>query len=502
MRADDLVFNDDLPSATLADQVRTGRLQRVAPGIYTSSRRAVVEVVARNWMAIVGHAYPGAVLVDRSAVDARPRDGYLFLDAGPEGRRTPLDLPGLTVVARRGPGPLDRDTPMDHGLWLSSQARALADNTRRTRASGDRPPATLTDDELGDWIDHLAGSFGTDRLGRLRAEAEMLATATGTEGTISRMSALVGAALGTQDVATGPTRVAGRRRGEPVDQERIERFEVLAERLRATAPAPIPPPLGDRGHLLPFYEAYFSNFIEGTELELDDAERVAFDGTVLPDQPEDSHDVAATYELVAGVEERPRVPESADTFVELLEARHSILMGGRPDKRPGRFKTRPNRAGSTVFVAPERVRGTLVAGWRVIDALDHPFDRAVATMFVVAEVHPFDDGNGRMARIMMNAELSAGDHCRIIVPSVYRTEYLASLAALTGNGRPDALVAVLGFAQRWTSQVDWTDQATADADLAATHAMVDPGVAALDGTRLLLPAAVPAHRRGVQDGDA
>jgi Fic family protein len=43
-------------------------------------------------------------------------------------------------------------------------------------------------------------------------------------------------------------------------------------------------------------------------------------------------------------------------------------------------------------------------GHRLID----PFQRAVYVMFVVAEVHPFLDGNGRVARIAMNAELTAG----------------------------------------------------------------------------------------------
>ena len=48
-------------------------------------------------------------------------------------------------------------------------------------------------------------------------------------------------------------------------------------------------------------------------------------------------------------------------------------------------------------------------------------------MEMVSEVHPFTDGNGRVARVMMNAELSAVDAARIIIPSVYRNEYIACL---------------------------------------------------------------------------
>jgi fido (protein-threonine AMPylation protein) len=34
-------------------------------------------------------------------------------------------------------------------------------------------------------------------------------------------------------------------------------------------------------------------------------------------------------------------------------------------------------------------------------------------MFLISEVHPFADGNGRIARIMMNAELVAAGEERI-----------------------------------------------------------------------------------------
>jgi fido (protein-threonine AMPylation protein) len=33
-------------------------------------------------------------------------------------------------------------------------------------------------------------------------------------------------------------------------------------------------------------------------------------------------------------------------------------------------------------------------------------------MFLISEAHPFNDGNARIARIMMNAELVAGGHSR------------------------------------------------------------------------------------------
>ena len=111
-------------------------------------------------------------------------------------------------------------------------------------------------------------------------------------------------------------------------------------------------------------------------------------------------------------------------------------MSARPDRHPGQYKTQKNRAGSTEFVAPDLVRGTLGQGFKGLLSLATPFQRAVFMMFLVAEVHPFSDGNGRLSRIMMNAELVSAGEQRIIVPTIYRTNYLAALKAISTEQAP------------------------------------------------------------------
>jgi Fic family protein len=108
-------------------------------------------------------------------------------------------------------------------------------------------------------------------------------------------------------------------------------------------------------------------------------------------------------------------------------------------------------------------------------------------MFFIAEVHPFTDGNGRIARIMMNAELVAEGEHRIIVPTVYRNNYLVALKALTHNRQPQPLLRTLDFAQRYTALVDWSDRRISQRILSATHAFVDPLEADVQGVRLTLP---------------
>jgi hypothetical protein len=127
-------------------------------------------------------------------------------------------------------------------------------------------------------------------------------------------------------------------------------------------------------------------------------------------------------------------------------------MEARPEALPGRYKLKPNRAGSTEFVHPELVQGTLAQGFERYVALPIGLARAIYILFLISEVHPFVDGNGRIARIMMNAELHSCGLGTIIIPTVYREDYLLSLRSLTRRNRPKSLVQVLTRGQRFSLQ--------------------------------------------------
>jgi fido (protein-threonine AMPylation protein) len=153
---------------------------------------------------------------------------------------------------------------------------------------------------------------------------------------------------------------------------------------------------------------------------------------------------------------------------------------------PGVFKSVPNRVGNYVFVEPELVEGTLLRAFGHYDGLISPLSRALFMMFAVSEIHPFADANGRIARIMMNAELVTAAQPRIIIPTVYRDTYLSGLRALSTGGRASPLFAVLDFAQRWTNQIDWSAFEISLEQLEAANAFVDPTEAETAGIRLQL----------------
>ena len=241
-----------------------------------------------------------------------------------------------------------------------------------------------------------------------------------------------------------------------------------------------------------FFEAYFSNYIEGTEFEVDEAEGIVFDHRIPEHRPEDAHDVLGTFELIDDVEKRRRVPTDPDEFIDQLRADHGVILGHRPSAEPGRFKERPNQVGGHSFVHPDLVNGTLYEGFQHYRSLPEGFPRAVFMMFLIAEVHPFKDGNGRTGRVFMNAELTNEGLQRIMIPISYRDDYLRSLRALSANRNPRPLVRVLEFAQRYVARIEWRDLRTAERMLAATNAFVLPHIVDEQELKLRLPTTVDA----------
>jgi len=483
-----IVFAADAPAATISDRVRRGELTRLAPGVYTTdatSDRAAI--VAREWHTIVGGMFPRAVITDRSAVTGGPVGGVLYL--AHEGRDREAELPGMRVTARAGAGPLEGDIELPGGLYQASKGRALAENTRASRSRGGRVRRTLESAELGDWVDRLCQLDGPQRLAEYRERAENVADAVGApKRAMTMLSQIVGAALGTQQVATSSRALAARQSLLPYDQDRMRRFGRLVARLRESAPQnlPVRDPSDPRYGYLPFFEAYFSNFIEGTEFELEEAVAVVYDGKKIPGRASDSHDLLGTYEVVADLTEMTALASAPGEFLQLLRSRHATILRSRADKRPGSFKESVNRAGDSLFVLPGLVAGTLRAGWERLAELDTAFERAVYVMFLVSEVHPFDDGNGRLARIMMNTELVAGAQSRIIVPTVFRDDYLGGLRRLTRQDDPSVLIKALRYGHDYTAQIDFSNLDGATDTLRATNAFNEP-----DGDeRLRLPASL------------
>ena len=486
-------FGDVASDATLSRATKDGRIRRLVRGLYSADLRAEpAELIARNRWRVVARFVPDAVIADRSAAEGgMPAGGVLTVVSNE--RTEDVTLPGLIVAPRPGPGPLGDDNTWPEGLHLTSDARTLVDNLAVSRGRAGRPARTLSRDEVEDWVVRTAQRRPDGWLGTLRGRALELCDELGVPERRDAVADIIGVVTGTREARAGaghllPARAAGLE----YDPDRISRFDELASYLAdipttLDVPVHLPALADEASSSLPFFEAYFSNFIEGTEFSIDEAEAIVESGAIPDERPEDAHDVLGTFEAAHDPVVRAATPATLEELFELLERRHRLVMGGRPDKRPGQFKEKANQAGSYVFVPPPLVEGTLVEGFKRVADLPPGFARAAFELFLISEVHPYDDGNGRVARAAMCAELTPVDQARIVIPIVFRNEYQTALRNLSRDGRCDLYVRTLAYAWRWTAAMPWQDRAAVDGQLIATNALTDSTDAEREGVRLELP---------------
>ena len=481
------VSNSAIKSA-VSRAVTQGRIRQIATKLYTFNLEDPPEqIVRRSLWELVAACAPGALIADRTAIENRPAaDGSIFVVSE---RKRDIELPGITIRSRSGLPPLQSDRPFVGGLFLSSTARAFLDNMVASRKRGGDVSRTLTRVEIEARLDDVIRRNGTEGVNALRDEAKRIAPLIDRMTEFTALDRLIGTLLGTREDRLASERAKARSAGKPFDPERIKLFEALHGELRSTAPysRPAEQRTAQARSVLAFYEAYFSNFIEGTEFDVDEAADIVFNNVIPRDRPEDAHDVLGTWQIVSDPVEMAKVPRDPQMLLSLIQSRHALLMSARPDKQPGRFKSEANRAGSTLFVAPGQVEGTLARGFEYYDSLDTPFARAVFMMFLVSEVHPFVDGNGRIARIMMNADLVTAGEERIIIPTVYRSNYLTALKAMSQSSQPTPIIRTLDFVRKWVAAVPWTDLESTRQVLESCHAFVDPTEADDRGIRLRLP---------------
>lgn len=108
-----------------------------------------------------------------------------------------------------------------------------------------------------------------------------------------------------------------------------------------------------------FLETYFSNYIEGTEYEIEEALQIVDSGIPIPKRVKDSHDILGTFKVLSNRAEMSKIPTNEDDLIAIIKSRHDTMIRQREECTPGVFKTMRNRAGMTEFVDPKLVDGTL-----------------------------------------------------------------------------------------------------------------------------------------------
>ncbi|MDE0684336.1 MAG: Fic family protein [Candidatus Poribacteria bacterium] len=117
----------------------------------------------------------------------------------------------------------------------------------------------------------------------------------------------------------------------------------------------------------------------------------------------------------------------------------AITPDGQPIKRRiaiGEYKTHPNNVRTSTgeiyyFTPPDQVKSAMsdLIDWyrRQEDEGEHPIVIAATFHYRFIRIHPFDDGNGRMARLLMNMILIKHGYTVAVVPVEERDQYIGIL---------------------------------------------------------------------------
>ncbi len=472
----EIVFasSDPKVSRAVSRQLDQGTLRKLAPKIYSTNLADAPEaIVQRNLFLILGHLYPKALLSHRSAMEFQPTaTGQLFLTYTYTRK---ILLPGITLRFLEGPPPAEGDRIFSGQLHVSQRERAFLENLQTSRKHGP-DSKTLSFPELEERLEQIIRVNGEEALNAMRDRAQVLSVKLGMKKEFSMLNKLCSALLSTHPakMLTSPV-AAARAMGSPYDPARIELFASLFQTLQKSEfkyhPEPNTSTRAFRNFA--FFESYFSNYIEGTVFELPEAREIVASQRPLTARNEDSHDILGTYQLVSSPEEMQLLPETANDLLDILKRRHKILLSARKEQLPGQFKTQNNFAGQTAFVDRYLVRGTLIKAFDYYRVLVHPFARAAYLMFVISEVHPFQDGNGRIARVMMNAELVHGNQAKIIIPTVYRDDYLGTLRQLTRRKDPISYLRMLARAHAFSATIAGEDEQVMERQLERSNAFME-----------------------------
>jgi fido (protein-threonine AMPylation protein) len=478
----EVVFSSSDPrlSKQISRLEKAGKLRKISSRVYTPNFSESIEtIIRRNLYSIMGKLYPGAILSHRSALEFQPTSsGHIFLTYTYTKK---INLPGITLRFMEGPGKMEGDTLFLGGLYASQFERALLENLQISRQTGSESK-TLPITDIENRLEKIIRIHGEQGLNNVRDKAREIAPTLGMGTEFEKLNKLISALLKTHPskILSSPLAVA-RAFGNPYDPARLSLFENLFVALKQQEFPDLPEQnLSEVSFRnFAFFEAYFSNYIEGTEFELKDARKIVESGIPMPARDEDSHDILGTYKIVSNRKEMSIVPLSQDHLLKILLFRHKVLMGARISKNPGQFKDKNNRAGNSIFVDHTLVTGTLQKGFDFYQALTHPFARAAYIMFLISEVHPFLDGNGRLSRVMMNAELVKPGQNKIIIPTVFRDDYLGVLRKLTRQHDPSAYIHMLLRAQDFSSTIKGDDIQAMENHLMACNAFKEPDQAKL-----------------------
>ncbi len=193
---------------------------------------------------------------------------------------------------------------------------------------------------------------------------------------------------------------------------------------------------------------YNSNAIENSTLTLKETERILLEMEVSRDVS--LREVFEAKNLARIIEyTRFKLPE-LELNKEGIFLLHRMLLGNINDEIAGRFRAKDEyvRVGSYIAPAPEHVdrmiEQTLIE--YSSDLTSYFIDKIAKFHLEFETIHPFNDGNGRLGRVLINLQLQKLGFPRIIIRNKEKDNYYHSFEVYRDNKDGRLMEKILGLA--------------------------------------------------------
>lgn len=231
----------------------------------------------------------------------------------------------------------------------------------------------------------------------------------------------------------------------------FRRVDEKKQQLDSKRPLPIYTVQSIRENLLLEW-TYNSNAIEGNTLTLKET-KVVLEGITIGGKTLREHlEVINHKEAILYVEEIVQKNEPLSEWQ--IKSIHRLVLKGINDEYAGAYRNQnviisgAEHIPPDFIVVPDQMKGLI--SWYEKKAPNlHPIERAAYLHGIFVGIHPFIDGNGRTARLLLNLELMKAGYPPTIIRNEKRIEYYNSLdKAHTTNDYSDFVILVAEEVER------------------------------------------------------
>jgi Fic family protein len=260
-----------------------------------------------------------------------------------------------------------------------------------------------------------------------------------------------------------------RKLAEMIDQYRPLSNEVL-DQIRKTL-------LEDR--------VYNSNAIEGSTIGLRETRAILAAGSII--DVGRRREATEVVNLAAAIQAVQKLVSDRKTWSDeacFLNV-HRTLMQGLGDEHGGRVRWKSVMLTGAKYqpIGPEHLKETLAEFWKLLqESVDaEPIRLATWVHWAIARIHPFEDGNGRMARLWQDLILFGNHYTAAVIRASSRREYYTALsfadegdfnplAQLIGQALSSSLQSYLNACREHDGQDQWARELVGESHAVATEA--------------------------------